>query len=73
MSMVKMNVMHWHITDYQSFPLHLASRPLLAKQGSYGRQHTYNSTDIARLVEFARLRGIRVVPEIDVGCLCVAL
>ncbi|KAL6657724.1 hypothetical protein ACP70R_005504 [Stipagrostis hirtigluma subsp. patula] len=61
----KMNVFHWHITDSQSFPIELPSEPLLAEKGAYGEDMRYTVDDVARIVEFAMSRGVRVVPEID--------
>eukprot|EP00727_Mastigamoeba_balamuthi_P008791 m51a1_g4534 putative beta-hexosaminidase beta chain (570) ;mRNA; f:27662-29601 len=61
----KMNVLHLHLTDAQSFPLELESRPELAERGAWSRASTYTRQDVAQLVEYARLRGVSVVPEID--------
>ncbi|CDS09580.1 hypothetical protein LRAMOSA10940 [Lichtheimia ramosa] len=64
----KMNVFHWHITDSQSFPLRLDGVPELAQQGAYvlnNRRLVYSKKDVNRVVEYARSRGIRVIPEID--------
>ncbi|KAG0451028.1 hypothetical protein HPP92_026632 [Vanilla planifolia] len=65
MSYNKMNVLHWHITDSQSFPLLLPSLPDLALKGSYGPQMRYSPDDVRRTVHYAMSYGVRVVPEID--------
>ncbi|KAF6150171.1 hypothetical protein GIB67_023126 [Kingdonia uniflora] len=65
MSMNKLNVFHWHITDSHSFPLVLPSELELAAKGSYGPDMTYSVADIKRIVEFGFEHGVRVLPEID--------
>ncbi|CDH49056.1 beta-hexosaminidase 1 [Lichtheimia corymbifera JMRC:FSU:9682] len=64
----KMNVFHWHITDSQSFPLRLESIPELAEHGAYvlgQRRLVYSKKDVERVIDYARARGVRVIPEID--------
>lgn len=65
MSMNKLNVFHWHITDSHSFPLLLPSEPKLAERGSYGDDMVYSPEDVKRVVEFGMEYGVRVMPEID--------
>lgn len=67
MSYNKYNVLHWHITDDESFPIESTSFPNLANQGSFGAdgRHVYSTEDVASIIEFARVRGIRVIPEFD--------
>mmetsp|Transcript_81338 Transcript_81338/g.246776 ORF Transcript_81338/g.246776 Transcript_81338/m.246776 type:complete len:452 (+) Transcript_81338:3-1358(+) len=60
----KINVLHWHIVDAQSFPFESKSSPKLW-QGSYSPSERYTQVDAASIVEYARLRGVRVVPEFD--------
>ena len=62
---VKINVLHWHIVDSQAFPLEIKSAPRLATKGAYSSQERYTAEDIAEVSEFARLHGVRLVPEID--------
>jgi len=61
----KMNVLHWHVSDAQSFPLRSKAFPRLAEQGSYRYpQATYSAKTVSRVVEYARQRGVRVVLEL---------
>lgn len=65
MEMQKLNVLHWHISDSQSFPLKTNHTPALAEQGAYSPQLIYTTSDVTSIVEYAADRGIRVVPELD--------
>ncbi|KAH8553304.1 glycoside hydrolase superfamily [Umbelopsis sp. PMI_123] len=68
MSYNKMNVFHWHITDSQSFPLLLESVPELGEKGAYtlhGKLLGYTKKDVKRIIKYARERGVRIVPELD--------
>ena len=66
MAMSKLNVFHWHLTDAQSFPFLLTSRPELATVGAHKPGMWYDAATIRRVVQFAEKMGVRVVPEIDV-------
>eukprot|EP01051_Picozoa_sp_SAG22_P008343 SAG22_NODE_630_length_8383_cov_5.839469_6_plen_591_part_00 len=64
----KMNTIHWHAVDSQSFPLELTSFPKLAEIGAYtmGKyKMTYSVAEQEDIVEYARLRGVRIVLELD--------
>eukprot|EP01063_Lacrimia_lanifica_P005153 TRINITY_DN12964_c0_g1_i1.p1 TRINITY_DN12964_c0_g1~~TRINITY_DN12964_c0_g1_i1.p1 ORF type:complete len:595 (+),score=148.63 TRINITY_DN12964_c0_g1_i1:52-1836(+) len=60
----KLNVLHWHMSDTQSFPFESKTYPKLW-EGSYSPQERYLQADIADVVEYARLRGVRVMVEFD--------
>lgn len=60
----KLNVLHWHVVDSQSFPFHSVSSPKLW-DGAYSERERYTHADIAGIVEYGRLRGIRVMVEFD--------
>lgn len=65
LAMVKMNTFHWHITDSHSFPIVLKSVPELARLGAYSPRQIYTEQDVKDIVEYGRIRGVRVVPEFD--------
>ena len=63
MEAVKMNVFHWHLSENQGFRVESRKYPKLHEQGSDGLYYTQE--EIREIVEYARDRGIRVVPEFD--------
>eukprot|EP00899_Mesostigma_viride_P006503 jgi/Mesvir1/15854/Mv03401-RA.1 len=65
MSYAKLNVLHWHLVDSQSFPLESSAYPRLW-MGAFSPTERYSRDEVAELVEYARRRGVRVVPELDI-------
>ena len=63
MAAVKLNVLHWHLSEDQGFRVESLRHPLLHQRGSDGLYYT--QAEIREVVAFARDRGIRVVPEFD--------
>ncbi|XP_075216930.1 beta acetylhexosaminidase fused lobes isoform X2 [Lycorma delicatula] len=64
MSSVKMNVFHWHMSDSFSFPFYSKNN----KHAIYGTESfkkVYTTGDIRNVIDYAILRGIRVLIEID--------
>lgn len=61
---VKMDVLHWHLSENQGFRVESKKFPKLHEMGSDGLYYTQE--EIHDLIEYARDRGIRVVPEFDV-------
>ncbi len=61
----KLNVLHWHIVDEDSFPLILDSHPEIAKYASYSPEETYTTQQAREIVKYALRRGVRVIPELD--------
>lgn len=63
MAAVKMNVLHWHLSDDEGFRVESKRFPKLQELGSQGQYYT--QAEIRDFVAYARDRGIRVVPEFD--------
>jgi len=63
MAAVKLNVFHWHLTDDQGFRIESKRYPKLTQVGSDGLFYTQEQA--RELVQYARDRGIRVVPEFE--------
>ncbi|ORZ25155.1 glycoside hydrolase superfamily [Absidia repens] len=61
----KMNAFHWHMLDSTSFPYESKAYPELSKKGAYSPKHVYSAEDLAEIVQFAKERGVRVIPEIE--------
>lgn len=64
MSLSKLNVLHWHLDDSQSWPMVIETYPEMTKD-AYSSRETYSHRDMRRVVEYARARAIRVIPEVD--------
>src|SRR6185295_15605715 len=59
----RFNVFHWHLTDDQGFRFEVKKHPELAAVG--GRDGFYTRDDVKAVVDYARERGITVLPEIE--------
>ncbi len=63
MAAVKLNVLHWHLSEDQGFRVQSLRYPRLHRLGSDGL--FYTQAQIRHVVAYARDRGIRVIPEFD--------
>jgi hexosaminidase len=63
MALVKLNVLHLHLTEDQGFRIESRTHPELQSEGSDGQFFT--QTQIREIITYAAQRGIRVVPEFD--------
>ena len=64
MAAVKLNVLHWHLSDDQGFRVESKKFPKLHLLGSDGFYYTQDQ--IREIIAYARERGIRVIPEVDI-------
>jgi hexosaminidase len=64
MAAVKMNVLHWHLSDDQGFRVESKKFPKLTGMGSDGMYYTQD--EIREFIAYAHDRGIRVMPEFDI-------
>lgn len=63
MAAVKLNVLHWHLSDDQGFTVESKKYPKLHELGSDGNYYTQDQ--VREILDYARDRGIRVIPEFD--------
>jgi len=64
MAAVKLNVLHWHLSDDEGFRVESLRFPKLQQLSSDGMYYT--QAEIRELIGYARERGIRVIPEFDI-------
>ncbi len=64
MASVKMNVLHWHLSEDQGFRVESKIFPKLTELGSDGLFYTHEQ--VREIIKYAADRGIRVIPEFDV-------
>jgi hexosaminidase len=76
LTMAKLNTLHVHILDCDSFPIEVAAPFERLWLGAFSARERYTAADLASLTEYARLRGVRVVYEFDqpghMGAMCKA-
>ncbi|HEX7368997.1 MAG TPA: beta-N-acetylhexosaminidase, partial [Rhodanobacteraceae bacterium] len=82
MSLAKLNVLHWHLTDDQGWRLQVPEYPLLTKIGGCRKAvgpdaaltggpnkpycGFYTDAEVREIVRYAAQRHITIVPEIDI-------
>lgn len=79
MSLFKLNVLHLHLSDNQSWRLWLDRHPEVVERGTCypdfpelsGKYYTH--ADLKELVAYAAARGVEIIPEIDMPGHCLAL
>lgn len=64
MAAVKLNVLHWHLSEDQGFRVESRTYPRLHQLGSDG--FYYTQEQIREIIAYADERGIRVMPEFDI-------
>ncbi|ODA77962.1 hypothetical protein RJ55_06565 [Drechmeria coniospora] len=65
LALSKMNILHWHITDSQSWPIQIDHYRDLLTRDAYSARETYSPAQVRDIIRYARRRAVRVVPEID--------
>lgn len=81
MALLKMNTFHWHLTDDQGWRIEIKKYPKLTEIGSKrkdtqterggegrtGEPHEgfYSQEEIKEIIEYAKVRHIKIVPEIE--------
>ena len=74
MAFYKMNVLHLHLTDDQGWRMEIRKYPELTRKGAHfspkhkeplSHEGCYTQAELKELVAYAALRGIAIVPEIE--------
>lgn len=65
LAMLKLNVLHWHMVDAESFAFKGNAFPELTNS-AFARMAVYSVADVKQIVSYAKERGIQVIPEFDV-------
>jgi len=72
MAAYKLNLFHWHITEYYGWRLASKKYPQVERNGYYdplGNRHYgkfYSQAEFREVVDYAFARGVTVMPEFDV-------
>ena len=72
MAAYKLNLFHWHLTEYYGWRLASKKYPQIAQRGFYdplGNRHRgmcYSQEEFREIADYAFERGITVMPEFDV-------
>ena len=64
MSAAKLNVLHLHLSDQESYPLESKTFPDLW-DSAFSATERYTVREMRQLVRYAHMRGVAVLPEID--------
>lgn len=64
MALSKLNVLHWHMVDAQSWPVELETYPDMTED-AYSLNEIYSKDILQEIISYAAARGVRIIPEID--------
>lgn len=64
MALAKLNVLHWHLVDSQSWAIQINTYPEMTKD-AYSPREQFSHADVQSIIGYARARAIRVIPEVD--------
>ncbi|KIX93396.1 uncharacterized protein Z520_10815 [Fonsecaea multimorphosa CBS 102226] len=65
MAMAKLNRLHIHATDSQSWPLEIPALPDLARKGAYQPHHVWSVDSLRDIQMYGAAKGVSVFIEID--------
>jgi len=65
MTYLKMNALRLHLIDTNSWSYYVEDLPVVSNTSAFSPLHVYYAADLSELVEFGRMRGVMVYPEID--------
>eukprot|EP00826_Nyctotherus_ovalis_P017841 TRINITY_DN15276_c0_g1_i6.p1 TRINITY_DN15276_c0_g1~~TRINITY_DN15276_c0_g1_i6.p1 ORF type:complete len:534 (-),score=73.92 TRINITY_DN15276_c0_g1_i6:125-1726(-) len=65
MCLAKLNKLHWHLVDDDSFTMQSIHIPGLAEKAAFSEDMMYTKTQIEEFVHYAKQKGVDIIPEID--------
>jgi hexosaminidase len=65
MALHKLDVLQWHVTDDQAWRLEIRAYPRLTRMSAQASPGIYTQAEVRRLVAYAALRHVTIVPEIE--------
>jgi len=65
MRITKLNILHLHLTDSESFPLYIQPYHNISEYGAYSQSEVYSNDDIIELVKYGQINGVSIIPELD--------
>jgi len=57
--------LHWHFAEDDSIPMYSKSYPDLVNYTAFSDKEIYTPKDVNEIVRYAKIRGIKVVPEME--------
>ncbi|CAK7901995.1 beta-hexosaminidase [[Candida] anglica] len=64
MALCKLNVLHWHMVDTQSWAIEIKTYPEMIKD-AYSDRESFSQEDILDIIQYGKTHGVRIVPEVD--------
>lgn len=65
MLLSRLNVFHWHFLDSDSIPMYSESYPDMTNYTAFSPKEIYTPAIVTDIVNYAKVRGIKVVPELE--------
>lgn len=65
MMLARLNVFHWHFIDSDSIPMYSESYPNMTDYTAFSKREIYTPEMVKDIVNYAKIRGIKVVPEFE--------
>lgn len=64
MALSKLNVLHWHLIDSQSWAIEISAYPEMTED-AYSSNEIFTQSMLKQIIKYAADRGVRIIPEID--------
>jgi len=59
------NAFHWHFSEDDSIPMSSTSFPDLVNYTAFSKNEIYTVQDVKDIVRYAKIRGVKVIPEFE--------